>query len=82
MAEKKIQPKRPTSDEPAAGTRKAEKTSAKRVHAKRVHAQARARQAGPRKARPRQEGLIFDPTVTPKPGLSARASCCAGVAGE
>ena len=31
MAEKKIQPKRPTSDEPAAGTRKAEKTSAKRV---------------------------------------------------
>jgi len=44
MAEKKIQPKRPTtSDEPAAGARKAEKTSAsmvkaKRVHARRVHA--------------------------------------------
>ena len=53
MAEKKIQPKRPTSDEPAAGTRKAEKTSAKRGHAsactpsgstrKRVHAKRVAR---------------------------------------
>jgi hypothetical protein len=32
MAEKKIQPKRPTSDEPAAGARKAEtKTSARRA---------------------------------------------------
>jgi len=36
MAEKKIQPKRPASDEPAAGARKAEKTSAKRVLHKRV----------------------------------------------
>jgi hypothetical protein len=32
MAEKKIQPKRPTGDEPAAGARKAEtKTSARRA---------------------------------------------------
>ena len=36
MAEKKIQPKRPATEEPAAGSRKAEKTSAKRVHAKKV----------------------------------------------
>jgi hypothetical protein len=36
MAEKKIQPKRPASDEPAAGSRKAEKTSAKRIAPKRV----------------------------------------------
>ena len=31
MAEKQIQPKRPVTDEPAAGARKAEKTSAKRA---------------------------------------------------
>ena len=31
MAEKKIQPKRPIVSEPAAGARKAEKTSAKKV---------------------------------------------------
>jgi hypothetical protein len=31
MAEKKIQPKLPTSDEPAAGARKATKTSARRT---------------------------------------------------
>jgi hypothetical protein len=31
MAEKKIQPKRPATDEPAAGARKAEKTTARRA---------------------------------------------------
>ena len=31
MAEKKIQPKRPSKDEPAAGARKATKTSARRT---------------------------------------------------
>ena len=37
MAEKKIQPKPPATDEPAAGARKAaERTTNKRVH-KRVH---------------------------------------------
>ena len=36
MAEKKIQPKLPTSDEPAAGARKATKTSARRVTNRKV----------------------------------------------
>jgi hypothetical protein len=34
MAEKKIQPKRPTGDEPAAGSRKADKNSMKVTHKK------------------------------------------------
>ena len=38
MAEKKIQPKRPTSDEPAAGSRKAGKNSMKFTHKKTMKA--------------------------------------------
>jgi hypothetical protein len=36
MAEKKIEPKRVGNDEPAAGARKAEKTSARRVASRKV----------------------------------------------
>lgn len=38
MAEKKIQPKRPTGDEPAAGSRKADKNSMKFTHKKTLKA--------------------------------------------
>jgi hypothetical protein len=38
MAEKKIQPKRPTGDEPAAGSRKAGKTTMKAAHKKTLKA--------------------------------------------
>ncbi len=43
MAEKKIQPKRPVSDEPAAGARKAEKTTARRIASKKVAKKTTAR---------------------------------------
>ena len=36
MAEKKIQPKSPAANEPAAGSRKAERTSARKVANKKV----------------------------------------------
>ncbi|HEV8089898.1 MAG TPA: hypothetical protein VGQ50_14650 [Actinomycetota bacterium] len=40
MAEKKIQPKRPATDEPAAGSRKAQKTSAKAIKPKKFSMKA------------------------------------------
>jgi hypothetical protein len=43
MAEKKIQPKLPSSDEPAAGARKATKTSARRTSTKVVARKASTR---------------------------------------
>jgi len=49
MAEKKIQPKLPTSDEPAAGARKATKTSARRTSTKVVAKRTLARKASVKK---------------------------------
>jgi hypothetical protein len=48
MAEKKIQPKLPAGEEPAAGARKAEKTSARRVTSKRVARRVVGRKVGRR----------------------------------
>jgi hypothetical protein len=50
MADKKIQPKRVGTDEPAAGARKAEKTSARRVATRKV-AKVAARKTARRTAR-------------------------------
>ena len=45
MAEKKIQPKQPSKDEPAAGARKADKTSSKRILQKKVARKQARKQA-------------------------------------
>ncbi|MGZ4132240.1 MAG: hypothetical protein ACXVWF_04275 [Actinomycetota bacterium] len=52
MAEKKIQPKRPEANEPAAGARKAEKTSAKKV------GKLSAKKVGKLSAKPMHGGAV------------------------
>ena len=64
MAEKKIQPKLPTSDEPAAGARKATKTSARRVTNRKVCSQGSA-QARPRRSDHPISGFARNPGRRP-----------------
>jgi hypothetical protein len=51
MAEKNIQPKRPTVVEPAAGARKAEKTSTKRIASKKVARKVATKKVARKQAR-------------------------------